>query len=348
MSVPVIDSHVHMEHAACMDYFKNYRREHGFDYVNFACICGGGWNSTGNNLLAAAMKLTDPHFFAHGGLYYPEVPVKKPIPAEWEFGKQARELIDMGFDGIKMLETKPTTAKAHELPVSDAAYEDYFAYLERTGTHVVWHACDPETFWDADTAPAFSFQEGWFYGDGTFPTKEQIYRDVFAVLDRHPNLNATFAHFFFLSDFPDEAVRVMEKYPNISFDITPGREMYDYFTRRRDTWKAFFTKYADRIVFGTDMTSDEFQGGVGDILTTMRRFLATEDVFRFWDFEIRGLGLATDAVAAIEGANFARMVAPEPKAMDKGKLGLYVERALPCVRDEKDRAWLAGFFEKNL
>ncbi|MCI6908894.1 MAG: amidohydrolase family protein [Clostridiales bacterium] len=346
--IPVIDSHVHMEHVACMEYFRNYRREHGFDYVNIACICGGGWDSTGNNLLAAALKLTDPHFFAHGGLFYPEVPVKTPMPEGWGFERQAKELLDMGFDGIKMLETKPTMAKLHALPVSDAAYEDYFAFLERTGTHIVWHACDPETFWDADTAPAFSFAEGWFYGDGTFPSKEQIYRDVFAVLDRHPKLNATFAHFFFLSDFPDEAVRVMEKYPNISFDITPGREMYDYFSRRRDTWREFFVKYADRIVFGTDMTADEFQGGVGDILATMRRFLETDDVFRFWDFEIRGLGLPDRAAKAIEGGNFARMTALEPKPMDKAKLAAYAERALPYVKDAADRAWLADFFEKNL
>ncbi len=348
MPVPVIDSHVHMSHVACIDYFRNYRKEQGFDYVNFACICGGGWNSTGNNLLAAAVKLSDPHFYAHGGLYYPEVPVKLPIPDAWDFLAQAKELLDCGFDGIKMLETKPTMAKAHAFPVSEMTYDPYFAFLEETGTHIVWHACDPETFWDKDLAPAFSFEEGWFYGDGSFPSKEQIYRDVFAVLDRHPKLNATFAHFFFLSDFPDEAVRVMEKYPNVTFDITPGREMYDYFSRRRDTWKAFFEKYADRIVFGTDMTSDEFQGGVGDILAAMRRFLETGDVFRYWDFEIRGLALVPEKAKAIEGGNFARLVAPAPKPMNKARLAAYVEKALPCVRDEADRAWLADFFERNL
>ena len=348
MSGPVIDSHVHLYHKGCLDYFQNYYREHGFDYVNFACLCCAGYCSTGNNLLAAAAKLADPHFYAHGGLYYPAAPVQLPMPEGWDLLTQAKELLDMGFDGMKMLETKPTTAKAHALPVSDMAYDPYFAFLEETGTHIVWHACDPETFWDKDQAPAFAFEEGWFYGDGSFPTKEQIYRDVFAVLDRHPKLNATFAHFFFLSDFPDEAARVMETYPNISFDITPGREMYDYFARRRDTWKAFFEKYADRIVFGTDMTSDEFQGGVGDILAAMRRFLETDDVFRYWDFEIRGLGLSPEKAQAIEGGNFARMVGPAPKPMDKAKLARYVEKALPEVRDAQDRAWLAGFFERNL
>ncbi|MGI6337544.1 MAG: amidohydrolase family protein [Eubacteriales bacterium] len=346
--MPVIDSHVHMEHVADMDYFRNYRKTHGFDYVNLACICSGRRFSTGNNLLAAAMKLSDPHFFAHGGLYYPSVPVVKPIPAEWEFSLQAKELLDCGFDGIKMLETKPTTRKAHDLAVCDPVYDDYYAFLERTGTHIIWHACDPETFWDAATAPEFSFKEGWFYGDGTFSTKQAIYDEVYNVLDRYPKLNATFAHFFFLSDFPDEAEKFLSTYSNVSLDITPGREMYDYFSRRRDTWKAFFTKYADRIVFGTDMTADEFQGGVGDILSTMRRFLATDDVFTFWDFTIRGLDLPKDAVEKIEGDNFARMVAPTPKPMNKPKLARYVEHSLPLVRDESDRKWLADFFEKNL
>jgi len=348
--MPVIDSHVHMYHPACMDYFRNYREKYGFDYVNFACFCCGEAKdkSPVQNLMAAAMKLSDPHFFAHAGLAYPSIPVVKPIPEEWEFSAQAAELLDMGFDGVKILETKPTCLKADKVEICDPIYDKFFALLEERGTHIIWHACDPETFWDADTAPEFSFKEGWFYGDGTFPTKEEIYRQVYTVLDRHPKLNASFAHFYFLSDFPEIAEKFLATYPNVSLDITPGREMYDYFSRRRDVWKDFFTRHADRIVFGTDMTADEFQGDVGDILSTMRRFLETDDMFTFWDFEIRGLALPKDAVDKICGNNFARMTGAAPKAMDKKKLAAYVEKALPLVQNADDKAFLTDFFAKNL
>ncbi len=350
MKTPMIDSHVHTYHVSCMDYFNRYINAQGFDYINLACFCCGdtGGGSPLPNLLGAVYKLENPKVFAHAGLVYTGFPVKKPIPSEWELGAQAQELMDIGFDGIKILETKPTSMKADGISIADPVYDGFFDFAARTGMHLLWHACDPETFWSAETAPEFSFTEGWFYGDGTFPTKHQIYHDVFTVLDRHPGLNATLAHFFFLSDFPAEAAQVLDLYPSVTFDITPGREMYDNFTRRRDTWKAFFEKYASRILFGTDMAYDESQGEPDDIVVTMKRFLTTKDTFRYWDFDIRGLELPTDAVQAIEGGNFVRLVGEKPAPIDRKKLARYAERALPLVPQSEDRTWLEHYFEEKL
>jgi len=346
MSAPGIDSHVHIWSHTCLPFFQKYRDDYGFDAVSIACLCCENRGS-GSNLLAAILKMEDEHFFAHGSLVYPEMPARA-MDGDMEFAAQARELIEMGFDGIKLLESKPTVRKLHGMGLDDAAYDAFFTYMEETGEHIIWHACDPETFWDADTAPAFAFEEGWFYGDGTFFTKEALYEEVRRVLQRHPKLNTSFAHFFFLSDFPDAADAFLAKYPNVSLDITPGREMYDYFTRRRDLWKDFFTKYADRIVFGTDMTSDTFQGSPDEIVGTMRRFLSTADRFHTWDFDIHGLELSDDCVDKISGANFMRMVGEKPRPIDRKRFGRYAERMLPLVADEGDRAFISGWCEKNL
>lgn len=346
MSALKIDSHIHIYTRDCIPFFRQYRQDYGFDAVNVACLCMEGAGSA-SNLLAAILKLEDEHFYAHGSLFYPEMPAR-PMEGDLEFAAQAKELIAMGFDGIKLLESKPTVRKAHGMGLNDMSYDAFFSYMEESGEHLIWHACDPETFWNADTAPEFAFKEGWFYGDGSFSTKEQLYYEVRDVLHRHPRLNATFAHFFFLSDFPDAASEFLDKYPFVTLDITPGREMYDYFTRRREIWRRFFDKYANRIVFGTDMTADAFQGSPDELIGFMRRFLRTDEKFSGWGFDMHGLALSQEAVDLIEGGNYAHLVAPAPRKIDRKLLGKYAERMLPYVKSDEDRVFMADYFEKNL
>ena len=55
--------------------------------------------------------------------------------------------------------------------------------------------------------------------------------------------------------FLSEIVRIMEKYPNMRFDLTPGHEMYMGFSKNIPAWREFFKKYENRILFGTDATT---------------------------------------------------------------------------------------------
>ena len=45
---------------------------------------------------------------------------------------------------------------------------------------------------------------------------------------------------------------MLEKYPNVKFDLTPGWEMYDGFAKDADFWHDFFEENSERIIFGTD------------------------------------------------------------------------------------------------
>ena len=55
-------------------------------------------------------------------------------------------------------------------------------------------------------------------------------------------LNLCLAHFFFCSENPEKLEEMLEKYPNLCVDITPGGEMYIGFDKRREYFKDFFTK----------------------------------------------------------------------------------------------------------
>lgn len=349
---PIIDGHLHVYTNKCVEYFFEYKEKYGFDAICVACLNNldtSMENDATQNILAAIMKCIDPKgVYALGGLVYPEFPVKKAPEGYYDFAAQAKELIDMGFDGIKMLENKPTTRKMTALSTCDPMLDGFYKYLEDNDVAVISHVADPETFWDYDLAPEFSHIEGWFYGDGTFLTKEAIYEEVRETLTKFPNLKVTFPHFFFLSDHLDEAKKLFDKYPNLKLDITPGREMYDNFTRHHEKAKEIFNEYSHRIILGTDMTSTHFQGEPGDMIDTITRFLSTEDEFSYWDFDIKGIGLSEEKCKQICHDNFINNLSAEPKPINKEMLKAYIDRFLPLVKNKETAEFIAEFYKNNL
>ena len=69
-------------------------------------------------------------------------------------------------------------------------------------------------------------------------------------MKKFPKLRLTLAHFGFMTY--EEAVAFLENWENTAFDLTPGAEWCKVVTDDYEKWKPFFTKYADRIYFGTD------------------------------------------------------------------------------------------------
>ena len=113
----------------------------------------------------------------------------------------------------------------------------------------------------------------------------------------------------------------------MSFDLTPGIEMLYNLSRDPDASRAFFCEYADRIVFGTDLSSSltveegRFRAGI------IYRWLESEDTFRVPDGAdfllgapedgvIQGLSLPEDVLDKIYGGNFARLAGDEPRALN--------------------------------
>jgi len=316
-NVKITDSHVHIGNLKHFDFLDSYLKNYGLTNINLVSLACKGQEAIAQNLICVLYKLLHPNnVYAYGSLMYPYYPLDNNIPDECNFVEQVKKLMDIGFDGIKMLEGKPTLRKRIGVPLDSPIYDDYYSYLEEHKIHIIFHVADPETFWDKETAPEFSIEKGWFYGDGTFPEKETIYKEIDGVLNKFPNLRITFAHFYFLSNFPERAEEFLNKWKNVSLDITPGREMYDNFSKRTDVWHDFFTRYQDRIIFGTDMEASMFQGGPSDIINTMRRFLESDDKFNNWGFEINGLGLDKEVVEKIYSKNFESYTGSNPKRIN--------------------------------
>ena len=335
---PIIDSHYHnfeWANQADRDFFK--ATEEYMQAVNCCTIninaLPSGERDVSNNIMAALFKLRHPHVYASGGLVYDNYPAPSVMTPGMESDVQYQELMDIGFDGIKMLETKPTLLKVLGRGVDDPIYEGLFAAAERDGTHMVWHVGDPATFWDPELAPPDCIENGWFYGDGTFPALEEIYSQVLTVLERHPKLNVTFAHFFFMSDNPQRLEEIFAKYPNVNVDITPGSEMYHNFEKNRQYFRDFFTRYADRIEYGTDCSDEGNIDNYQKHVSVITRFLTTEEVITDWSTDFRGIGLDEAALDKIFSENYLRRVGNQPKPINIGALRAYVAKYRHLVKD---------------
>lgn len=337
----IVDSHHHMVggYGEGLKFYEDYRKLMNLEKIqamNVVMIPQWCEENIAQNQQAILLKTLYPgNFYSYAGFdyYMPEGKKQKDIEL------QARQYLDMGFDGIKMVELKPMIYKQLGNPVlSSEKYEGMWKFMEETGAPVLFHMGDPETYWDASRCTKLAMDSGWFCGDGTYPPLEDFYANIERVLDKHPKLNISLAHFYFLSDQIERAGKTLDKYPYVRFDITPGREMYENFSKRPDEWRDFFIRYQDRILYGTDNgwggTDDPNEKwGLAELNSAVQhRFLQTDDEFEGYGFTIRGLNLPQKVLEKIYYKNFEKMAGSTPKDMDPKKGLAYVEEMIDVYR----------------
>ena len=184
---PVIDGHIHLQRLND-DFGGNfihgvewYREEFGMQAVNLAAMpCA--YRDVSQNIMCFLYKLADPHTYVHAGLTYKEYPVNLSCADPFDLVEQYNELMQIGADGIKMLEGKPSVYRYIQAPLCDKYYDKFFETAEKDGTHILMHACDPIEFWDISKASEENIKKGWYYGDGQHISKEEMHRQVYQVL----------------------------------------------------------------------------------------------------------------------------------------------------------------------
>ena len=338
----IIDSHLHImdwEDAAGNSFiegFDEFIEKSGITTVNIASLPAGNNRNVKNNIMIAFYKIANEKAFAHGGLVYPEYPAPDVMPNGMDFVTQYKELMEIGFDGMKMLEGKPTLHKKVGRDLSSDLYDPYFAELEKDGTHLIFHVNDPEEFWSPD-ADQWIKDAGWYYGDGGYASNEEVYRQMERILEKHPNLCVNFAHFFFYSKRPEKLIELFEKYPNMGVDVTPGGEMYIAFDANPEYFRDFFIKYSERIQYGTDSSFPSGTESYCWLTDRVYRFLSDDKSIKgFADQEQTGLKLPKAALENIFYKNFERTVGKEPKKINKKALVAYIEKYRHLMSDEEN------------
>lgn len=328
-----IDGHIHIKDepdlklTTLIKAMENIRLSSGLEAYAIQSIPSWDEEHVLQNPISIMQKFLYPNgtYFFAGLDYY--------IQAQKDFKQQAEELIDIGADGWKIIETKPMVGKMIGLKsLTEPQYADFFALLEERQIPIMWHVADPETFWDKSKAPEWALNSGWFYGDGSFPTKEDLYRDVEQILQRYPRLCATFAHMLFLAYDLERLDSLMDKYPQMNVDLTPGCEMYGGFALRPMDWRGFFLKHQNRILFGTDGGWSTGEGMEAKIrhasghANRVKRFLTAGEELDFDGHIVSGISLPHETAEKILYGNFVRLAGNSPKAINREEAFRYFDK----------------------
>ncbi len=117
------------------------------------------------------------------------------------------------------------------------------------------HVADPLAFWKPYDETNERWKElrdhpGWWFGDSDkYPPFQELLDALCRVIEKHPETTFVVAHLGYPEN-PDWVAEQLDKYPNMRIDLAAripeigrldAKKMHD-----------FFTKYADRILFGTD------------------------------------------------------------------------------------------------
>ena len=331
--IPIIDCHIHYPHPLMKDSLMDVCSRLQIDRLNIVCTP----HQTRLSLVPDALHLKSlfpEKVYVFGGLDV-SVYFREADRVGLAFSETVDLLCSLGCDGIKMIEAKPQMRKMLPVPPFNSdVFAPYWQKLADTNFPLLMHVNDPEEFWDAQKAPKWAFERGWFYGDGTYINNESQYTEILDVLRKNPNLNVIFAHFFFMSAQLERLASYLDQFPNMSVDLTPGIEMYYSFSQNIQKTRDFFLKYQDRILFGTDIGArallvdpeqgiqfDESQNRVfvvRSFLENEGEFHLAENGFLFGDSKVPllGLGLPKEVLEKIYYKNFERIVSVLPRKLN--------------------------------
>ena len=349
---PIVDSHVHIEtrDSERTEKMLLEMKEIGVkEIAALSIVCSPDYGIE-QNLLVLKWKRDSRDVKVRAFGCFHEVDSYAELPYE----KQAEALLDMGCDGIKFLQMKPNYRRIIGKGVCDPSYDKALSMLEERGVPTVFHVADPFEFWDITKMSESYIARGWFYGDGRHMPYEDYYTEVFSMLSKHPRLKVSLAHFFFLANDIDKARRILEKYPNVSYDITPHPRMYTEFSENIDAWRDFFIEYQDRIIYGTD-SQDERERNINIHKTAYYSLTKSRDEFPmpayYKDKCIRGLELPESVVDKICEHNFHAFLNNKDVPLNEELIDRAARHLLRKIESDESRAesaaWLREFISKG-
>lgn len=319
------------------DYFLSLKERNGIDrncVLSIPCSSTSKYYQT-QNLMALQLKdMVSPYSSAFMGLVHGE-------GAE-DYLTQLKKGLEMGFEGLKILECHPSLELDLNFRMNDMRFDSMFQYAEENGIPILMHVADPEESWDINTVNEYALTHGRFYGAEGRKSKEEYYREIDEILQRHPKLKVIFAHFYFLSADIDRATALFEKYPNVCFDLTPGKEMFENFGKNLEKTRAFFERFADRLYYGTDVNDTSAINYHSSLYTLVSTALESDEPFEWRDYTCAGLGLSKETKEKIMGVNFIRLLGETPKPLNYGAIREEIAR-LESISDtfsDKDKEQL--------
>ena len=227
-----------------------------------------------------------------------------------DFVEQAREYMDAGFRGIKLLQGKPSEYRYFGYGYEHPRYDAFFAYAEEHRIPLIIHNNDPSKHWDITKMSPSSIAKGWFY-DEKMPSQEYFFEVMEAVLEKYPNLCAALAHMGFYSDNLECATALMEKCPGLMMDMTPAPIIYEQLSETPEKTREFIYRYQDRLFYGTDV-SNKIEGQIRAFndqkVALMTAFYEGDGEYFDGKYRVRGMSLPESILEKIYYKNAMKFI----------------------------------------
>ena len=212
-------------------------------------------------------------------------------------------------------------ADGTRLEMDDPELDVVWETAARLGIPVFVHTGDPAEFFEA-----LDFRnERWlemalftgrrFNDRSRFPTFDDLMAERDRLLAKHPNTTWVLAHMGWHTQDLARLGEIFDRHPNVHAEI--GAILYDLGRQPRFA-REFFTKYADRILFGKDsFRPDEYPYYWRVLETADEYFDYYRDYHAFW--KLYGMDLPDDVLRKVYYGNALRIIPRMPTAGFPGR-----------------------------
>jgi predicted TIM-barrel fold metal-dependent hydrolase len=225
-------------------------------------------------------------------------------------------LVERGAVGIKFWKDLGLTLRGPDgklVRIDDDQLAPIFDKAAELRVPVMFHTADPDAFFlpideTNERCEELAAHPDWSFLGSPY-SKEELLQQRDRVFARHPKTAFVAAHVAGSSEHLARAAYVLDAFPNVYVDISARASELG---RQPFTAREFFLRFADRIVFGTDLLPEE------SMYRLYFRFLETRDEYfeypshasRQGRWNIYGLGLPDDVLRKVYRENALRLLGP--------------------------------------
>jgi uncharacterized protein len=205
-----------------------------------------------------------------------------------EMVEQLDDAVRRGALGLKVLKDLGLGVRDKSgklVAVDDPRMDPIWEECGRLGIPVSIHVSDPEAFFHPVNNTNEHYEEliehpdGSFYGS-RFPSKEALLAARDHMFAKHPHTTFVALHVANWPENLDYVSNLLDTHPNVLVEFGAREAELGREPRRA---REFFTKYQDRIMFGTDNGMDE------EMYRNHFRWLETADeYFDYWGYPAQG------------------------------------------------------------
>ncbi|MBM1108191.1 amidohydrolase family protein [Aurantibacter crassamenti] len=320
-AIKKVDVHAHYEFDR--DYFSDFFEEWNMQAVlvdvayHDSIGVGRSWDE-----YVALEKLRPNLFWLCSSLI--GAGIDEPNYAEKEIARLTKE-IEQGAKMVKVWKnfgmiTKDKSGKF--IQIDDERLQPIWNFLQERDIAVMAHIGEPIQAWrplDDKKNPHYGYYtehpEYHAFKHSEIPTYETIIAARDNWISQNPELKILCAHMGSMSHDVDMIAKHLDKYDNIY--VEPAARFGDLVGQDEEKIRAFFTKYEDRIMFGTDfgnhiqqdsLSTTELEKELAELereYALRWQYLSSTDTVEIRSQKSVGLGLSEEILQKVYYQNFA-------------------------------------------